>query len=269
MRVPVLIAGMFGLSALAHAQSADDTYRVDLELVLAVDVSYSMDTDELTLQREGYIDAITSPRVLDAIREGVYGRIAVTYVEWAGTETQANPVRWQVIDGPQSAQEFAGKIAEAPKMRAYRTSISTALLYSADLFDANPDKGPRRVIDISGDGPNNQGHVVTWARDQVVARGIGINGLPLTLKPPNALSLDIYNLEDYYRDCVIGGPGAFVIAVSDKARFAEAIKTKLILEISAREPAPRFIRAQNKDVDCMLGEHMWRRRYGDGIQDWQ
>jgi hypothetical protein len=273
MRILVLIAFLAGLAPAAaqpRPDAAAGAYEVDLELVLAVDVSYSMDSDELILQREGYISAITSPQVLEAIKEGVYGRIAVVYLEWAGEVTQGVPVPWQIIDGPESAQIFADKLAEAPKMRAYRTSISSALFFAAKLFDKNPYKGPRRVIDISGDGPNNQGHVVTWARDQVVAQGIGINGLPLTLKPPNAMTLDVTNLEDYYRECVIGGPGAFVIPVKDKARFAEAIRTKLVLEISSREPPPRFIRAQAKQtVNCSIGEKIWRERYGDGGPEWQ
>jgi hypothetical protein len=271
MRILTLIALLSGLTAAAaQPLPGGGAPEVDLELILAVDISYSMDTDELVLQREGYIAAITSREVLDAIKEGVHGRIALTYLEWAGDNTQWAPVPWQIVDGPESAQIFADKLAEAPPNRAYRTSISAALLFAADLFDKNPNKGLRRVIDVSGDGPNNQGHVVTWARDQVVAKGIGINGLPLALKAPNSATMDVSNLEDYYRECVIGGPGAFVISVSDKKRFAEAIRTKLVLEISAREPDARIIPAQAKPVNCMIGEKIWRDRYGDGVQDtWQ
>jgi hypothetical protein len=133
----------------------------------------------------------------------------------------------------------------------------------------SPYNAERRIIDISGDGPNNQGDVVTWARDQVLAQGIGINGLPLVLKNPNSFSLDVRSLEDYYRDCVIGGPGAFVIPVQDKGRFADAIRTKLILEISAAEPPPRFIRTQEQKVNCSIGEQIWRERYGDSGPEWQ
>jgi hypothetical protein len=271
MRILTLVAVMLGLTAAAAQTPRGDMGKVDLELVLAVDISYSMDEDELRLQREGYVSAIVSKQVIDAIKEGVYGRIAVAYVEWAGAEQQTILIDWQVIDGPESAQNFADKLAESSTNRAYRTSISAALDFSSRLFDQNMYDGTRRVIDISGDGPNNQGNVVTYMRDLVVGMGININGLPLALKPPNSASVDIQNLEDYYRECVIGGPGAFVIPVTGKEMFAEAIRTKLVLEISAIEPPPRIIPAQaKKPVNCMMGEKMWRDRYGDGIQDnWQ
>jgi hypothetical protein len=270
MRILAPIALMFALMTAAAAQSGPDAAKVDLELVLAVDISYSMDVDELKLQRDGYVTAILSKPVLDAIKDGVYGRIAVAYVEWAGAAQQAVVIDWQVIDGPDTARTFADKLMETAPNRAYRTSISGALDFSSRLFAQNAYDGVRRVIDISGDGPNNQGNAVTYVRDQVVAKGIGINGLPLALKPPNSWTMDVTNLEDYYRDCVIGGPGAFVISVSDKARFAEAIRTKLVLEISALEPPPRFMHAQAKPpVNCMVGEQIWRERYGDGGPEWQ
>jgi hypothetical protein len=271
MRILTLVALMVGLTAAAAQTPPNDANRVDLELVLAVDISYSMDEDELRLQREGYIAAIASKQVVDAIKQGVYGRIAVTYIEWAGVEQQSTLIDWQIIDGPDSAQAFADKLVESSPNRAYRTSISAALDYSSRQFAENAYEGTRRVIDISGDGPNNQGNLVTYIRDMVVAMGIGINGLPLALKAPGSGSLDIQNLEDYYRECVIGGPGAFVIPVSDKEKFAEAIRTKLVLEVSALEPPPRLIPAQSKKpVNCMMGEKIWRDRYGDGIQDsWQ
>jgi Protein of unknown function (DUF1194) len=271
MRILTLAALMFGLTPAMAQTPKGDANKVDLELVLAVDISYSMDEDELRLQRDGYVSAITSKQVIDAIKEGIYGRIAVAYVEWAGAEQQTLLIDWQVIDGPEAAQDFADKLVESTTSRAYRTSISAALDFSSRLFAENSYDGTRRVIDISGDGPNNQGNVVTYIRDLVVGMGININGLPLALKVPNSGSVDIQNLEDYYRECVIGGPGAFVIPVAGKEMFAEAIRTKLVLEISAIEPPPRIIPAQaKKPVNCMLGEKIWRDRYGDGIQDnWQ
>ena len=263
------LAFTLGLTA-AAAQTGSDANRVDLELVLAVDISYSMDGDELALQREGYMRAVTSREVVDAIRQGAYGRIALTYVEWAGQAQQAVLIPWQVIDSPESAQAFADKLAEAPTNRAYRTAIGAALEFSAQQFDNTPLKGTRRVIDISGDGPNNQGAAAPRIRDEIVARGININGLPLILKEPNAWTLDVTNLEDYYRECVIGGPGAFVIAVETRERFAEAIRTKLVLEVSGRQPEPRFIPVQEKKpVNCYVGEQLWRDRYGDSQPDWQ
>lgn len=264
MRIPAVLALLFGLAPHAAAQTDPDANRVDLELILAVDISYSMDVDEMNLQRDGYVSAITSRPVLEAISQGIYGRIAVAYVEWAGAIQQAVVIDWQIIDGADSAQAFADKLAEAASNRAYRTSISSALRFSAPLFGKNAYEGTRRVIDISGDGPNNQGGLVTAARDEVVAQGIAINGLPLALKAPNSWSTDLADLEGYYRECVIGGPGAFVVPVSDKARFAEAIRTKLVLEISGLEQPPRMIPVQAKPVNCTIGELIWRERYGDG-----
>jgi len=270
-RILAPFALLLGLTAAAAAQTGSDAARVDLELVLAVDISYSMDGDELALQRDGYIRAITSKEVVDAIRQGAYGRIAIAYVEWAGQAQQNVLIPWQVIDGPETAQAFADKLAEAPTNRAYRTSIGAALDFSARQFDTNAYEGTRRVIDISGDGPNNQGPSVPRIRDKIVAQGININGLPLILKEPNAWTLDVTNLEDYYRECVIGGPGAFVIPVETRERFAEAIRTKLVLEVSGLEPRPRFMPAQERPkVNCYVGEQLWRDRYGDGpSSDWQ
>jgi hypothetical protein len=255
-----LPALLLALSA-APARSADT--EVDVELVLAVDVSYSMDHEELELQRSGYIAAITSAPVLQAIKEGLIGKIAVAYVEWAGSADQRLVVNWQIVDDPASAQAFAEKLAAAPVARAYRTSISSALAFSAGLFEENGFNGARRAIDISGDGANNQGAIVTTTRDEVLARGIVINGLPLLLKRPNYGMVDIVNLDAYYRDCVVGGPGAFVIPVREAGQFTEAIRTKLILEIAGREPQARMIPvAGAPSMPCTIGEQQWMERFG-------
>ncbi|MGQ4274730.1 DUF1194 domain-containing protein [Terrihabitans sp. B22-R8] len=246
----------------ASAQPTRDDNNVDLELVLAVDVSYSMDFDELKLQREGYIQAITSKPVIQAIQSGLYGRIAVAYVEWAGMVQQTLLVDWQIIDSAESAEMFAAKLAEAPSGRAFRTSISAALAFSADQFRNSGVTGSRRVIDVSGDGPNNQGMPVTVARDAVLAQNIAINGLPLVLKTEGPVSMDIVELEAYYRACVVGGPGAFVVPVNGAEQFQEAVRTKLVLEISNLEPPPRFIPAQSLPVSCGIGERLWGERYG-------
>jgi hypothetical protein len=247
----------------ALAQTGGDEARVDLELVLAVDISYSMDLDELRVQREGYISALTSKPVLDAITGGVYGRIALAYVEWAGANRQDLAVDWQIIDSAASAQAFAAKLADIPPSRAYRTSISSALTFSAGLFGKAGFDGVRRVIDVSGDGPNNQGLSVTAARDRVVAANIAINGLPLLLKDSGPMGIEGPDLDAYYRSCVIGGMGAFVVPVTSREQFAEAIRTKLVLEISGTEPPARVIPAQSRRVSCTVGEIMWRERYGD------
>jgi hypothetical protein len=259
MRLAALALCLFILG-FAWPSKADE---VDLELVLAVDISYSMDLDELRLQREGYREAITSKAVIDAIRSGVHGRVALTYVEWAGSTHQSVVVGWQVIDGPESAARFADALNRSVPERAFRTSISGALAFSAGLFARSGHSGMRRVIDVSGDGPNNQGPVVTSARDSVLAQGISINGLPLALKEGGAMAMPAGELEDYYRSCVIGGPGAFVVPVRDAESFAEAVRTKLVLEISGRLPMPRLIPVQSRWVNCSIGEIMWRERYGD------
>ena len=205
--------------------------------MLAVDVSYSMDPEEQQIQREGYIDAITSREFMAAIRAGSHGKVAMTYFEWAGPEDQKIIVPWRMVEGPETADAFAGEIARAPYRRASRTSIGGALMFAKPLFAASGFRGLRRVVDVSGDGPNNSGPLVVPQRDDLVAAGITINGLPLMLNRPNSFSMDIANLDIYFEDCVIGGPGAFVIAVRERAQFKEAIRTKLILEI-ARAASP-------------------------------
>jgi hypothetical protein len=263
----VLTAGLLaslGLAApsrLILAQSS--AVPVDTELVLAVDVSYSMDPDEQQIQREGYIDAITSREFMAAIRSGSHGKIALTYFEWAGPEDQKIIVPWRLIEGPETADAFAGEIARAPYRRASRTSIGGALMFAKPLFAASGFRGLRRVIDVSGDGPNNSGPLVVPQRDDIVASGITINGLPLMLNRPNSFSMDIADLDIYFEDCVIGGPGAFVIPVRDRAQFKEAIRTKLIMEVAEL----KGVRAQpvhaRTRVSCTVGEQMWRDRWGN------
>lgn len=239
-----------GLAAPAHAGTDQE---VDVELVLAVDISQSMDEDEQDVQRRGYVSAIVSEEVGQAIREGLVGRIAVTYVEWGGTEDQQVVVPWQLIDGPASARAFAEVIRTAPLRTVQRTSISSALAFSAGLFEGNGYAGQRRVIDISGDGPNNQGAHVRTARDLTIARGITINGLPLMLKGPN----DWYAVPDldvYYQECVIGGPGAFLVPVRSLDTFAASIRQKLVLEIAGRTVVPTTLPASDRTTMCGLYE---------------
>jgi hypothetical protein len=237
---------------------------VDVQLVLAVDISYSMDPDELTLQREGYVEAIKSPEFLNALKQGTHGRIAVTYVEWAGVIDQKIVMPWRLIDGPGTAEAVAAEIGRAPQRRAYRTSISGVLSFSAPLFEDNGYRAIRSVIDVSGDGTNNQGPLVTLVRDEVVAKGITINGLAIMLKRPNPSTMDIPNLDIYYEDCVIGGPGAFVVPVRERDKFRDAIRTKLVLEIAGRTPEPRFVpaAAHAARISCTIGERMWQQRWG-------
>ncbi len=266
------LCAVYALMAYAapHARLADlrpGAIPVDVELVLAVDISYSMDPDEQKLQREGYIQALTSREFLTAIREGGHGKIAVTYVEWAGPATQKVVVPWRLIDGPEAADAVAAEIARAPTSRASRTSISGALKFARTLFDDSGYRGARRVIDVSGDGANNSGPLVVPVRDAIVAEGITINGLPILLKRLNYATMDIEDLDIYYEDCVIGGPGAFVIPIREPEKFIEATRQKLLLEIAGLQPEPKVMpaRADKPRVSCTIGEKIWRERWGDGI----
>jgi hypothetical protein len=242
-----------GLLLLPHqARSAD----VDVALVLAVDISNSMDPDEQALQREGFIAAFRSPLVHQVIRSGILGRIAVSYVEWAASTNQQIVVPWMELEGAEDAIGFAELLARAPIRRAPRTSISGAIDFSVGLLQARQGNAMRQVIDISGDGANNQGRKVTDARDEAVAKGFTINGLPLLLKTRTASVYDVENLDDHYRDCVIGGPGSFMLPVRDRSQFAEAIKTKIIREIAGREPPARLIPAQiDPGTNCSAVEN--------------
>ena len=215
---------------------------VDVELVLAVDISYSMDLDELALQREGYAQAIVSKEFLQALKSGPNGKIAITYFEWAASTDQKIIIPWRVIDGPETADAVANEILKTPIRRASRTSISGAINFAMPLFDENPHRGLRRVIDISGDGPNNNGAPVTISRDAAVEKGVVINGLPIMVKEPSYSTMDIDNLDLYYEDCVIGGPGSFVVTIKDRDKFKEAIRTKLLLEVAGRYPDARSCR---------------------------
>jgi hypothetical protein len=252
-------------SAALLADKSPTAVPVDVELVIAVDVSYSMDPEEQALQREGYITGFTSRDFMQALRGGMHGKVAVTYFEWAGPYDQKIVVPWRMIDGPEAADAFVNEIARAPYRRASRTSISGALTFAKPLFDASGYRGIRRVIDVSGDGANNSGPFVTLVRDDVVSSGITINGLPIMLKRPNSFTMDIENLDVYYEDCVIGGPGAFVIPIREREQFKEATRTKLVLEIAGRAPPARVVPAQARAprVSCTVGEQMWRDRWGN------
>lgn len=263
--VPRFAAGLLCLCAFAAggpAPAAADR-EVDVELVLAVDVSGSMDMDEHTLQRQGYAAAFQHPGLIQVIQSGIKGRIAVTFVEWAGDGAHAVIVPWTEVHDAASARAVADTLLSLPRAWLRGTSISSALVYSATLFGGNGFTSKRRVIDVSGDGANNDGVPVEQARDFVVAQGIVINGLPVMLKR----SMEPVPLDVYYKDCVVGGPGAFVIAVHDAEQWAGAIRRKLVQEIaSTPPPVPSlFIPAAGgyaaPKVDCFIGEK--RRRMWD------
>ena len=224
------------LAALALPATAQDT---DLELVLLADASGSIDAREIALQRQGYAEALQDPEVLAAIAGTAYGEIAVTYVEWA--TNQAVVVDWMRIAGPEDAARFAAALQDQPRLAYGRNAIGAALLEALRLMDDNAIDGWRRVIDFSGDSANNfSGPSIAEARATVLAAGVTINGLPI-LRPGDP-GRALGGLEARFEAEIIGGPGAFVVTADTRASFAEAIKRKLILEISTTPPATRLAR---------------------------
>ncbi|MDF1872115.1 DUF1194 domain-containing protein [Vannielia sp.] len=254
------LAFLLAMSLPAAAQTA---LEVDVELALMVDVSRSMAPSEIEIQRRGYAEAIRSPEVMAAVEGGLLGQVALTYIEWAGDGATRVIAPWTVITSPAEAEAFASMIDESFGTGMRRTSISGAITLAADSIASNPYEGLRRVIDISGDGPNNSGAPVTQSRDAALRRGLTINGLPLMTRDGRHQTWDIDHLDAYYRDCVIGGMGAFVIPVTDWAGFETAVRRKLVLEIAGLTP-PAPTRLQKAQMtDCLIGEKIRqeRRRY--------
>lgn len=205
---------------------------VDVLLVLAVDVSRSIDEDEARLQREGYREAVSDPRIVQAIGRGMIGAVAVAYVEWAGIEYQRLVLPWTRIASQSDANRWADALAEAPRASISWTSISGAIDFSRRVLAEAPYEGTRRVIDVSGDGVNNSGRPAEAARDEAVADGIVINGLPIVNDRPTFGRMPPVPLDQYFTQNVIGGPGAFMIVAEDFTVFAQAVRRKLIREIA-------------------------------------
>ncbi|WP_132546452.1 DUF1194 domain-containing protein [Rhodovulum euryhalinum] len=216
---------------------------VDLELVLLADASGSIDMAEIRFQRQGYAEAITDSAVLAAIANTAYGRIAVTYVEWASAGEEDVVVPWTIIATPEDAAAFAAALIPPPRMAFGRNAIGSALLKGKELIETNEIEGWRKVIDFSGDSANSWGGPpVAEARAEVLAAGITINGLPILCRSCNGPAQG--DLERLYRERIIGGPGAFVVVAETDAGFAEAVRRKLILEISGRMPQTEMARAE-------------------------
>ena len=234
------------LLALIAAPAQAQDIQVDLELVLAIDVSQSVDAREGRLQRDGYVRAFRDPRIAQVIRNGQHGRIAVTYMEWAGAGLWQTTVPWQVIGSPAQALAFANVLEETPVARGSGTSISSAIFFGSTMFGGNRITSARRVIDISGDGKNNNGGNVVTARDRAVATGITINGLPILNSRAGGFGGGFTgrgfpsdpDLDTYYQDFVIGGPGAFMVPAESFDTFATAIQSKLIREIAGLDHRP-------------------------------
>lgn len=225
-------AALFLMLLAFVATPAAAQQSVDVELVLAADGSGSIDDDELAVQRQGYADAVRSAEVLNAIRSGAYGAIAVAYIEWGGPTSQHTIVDWHVISDPASADRFAEKLVGAPRAASGYNSISGAIDYSVRLMAGNGIEGHRKVIDVSGDGPQRGGRPLEVSRAEALAQGITINGLVIQrpgghYRGPMGISLD-----EHYRRDVIGGPGAFVMIADETRSFADAVRAKLVLEIA-------------------------------------
>lgn len=236
---------------------------VDVELVLAVDVSRSMTARELEIQRRGYAEALVSDEVIDAITHGgFHGQIALTYIEWAGTFSQRVIVDWTLVKTKADAEAFAAKLTANFNPALRRTSISGIIDYAIPSFDKSDFTGERRVIDVSGDGPNNDGRAVLGARADATARGITINGLPLMTREGLGHQWHLDDLDVYYRECVITGPTAFVIPVLKWEDFPEAVRQKLVLELANLQPEKAKVQ-QASGYDCLIGEKIWNRFFGD------
>ena len=273
LAVAVLIASILATTAVAAE-------AVDLELVLATDVSQSIDQEEAVLQRRGIAQAFRNPRIIRAIRSGLLRKVGVAYIDFSSRGFNKVIVDWQVIHDRESAETFAFQLLKAPLSSGRRTSISDAIELASEMIETNDLEGTRRVIDISGDGPNNFGRLVDTVRDDTIARRITINGLPI-VNQREAFNIGYYlpDLDLYYRGCVIGGPGAFLVVANSFVDFARAIRRKLILEIAGvvpdidRVPAASFIRVSSParprpsrsgyvyPKGCDIGERM--RDYGD------
>lgn len=250
------------------APVAADEVPVDVELVIAVDVSRSMTPRELEIQRRGYAEALVSDEVISAIRNGIHGQVAITYIEWAGSAFQRVIVDWTLVSDRAGAEAFVSRLTAEFDPSVRRTSISGLLDYAARRFDGNGFAGLSRVIDVSGDGPNNEGRPVVAARDAAVAAGITINGLPLMTREGMGSRWHLDDLDIYYRDCVIGGPSAFVIPVLEWDHFPEAVRRKLVLELVRHDAFPTYlppepVRQASEPYDCLIGEKIWRELMGD------
>jgi hypothetical protein len=244
-RVRLLLAVLAAIVFVGPAVAAE---QVDLLLVLASDVSRSVDAAKFKLQRDGYVAAISNPRVIEAIKSGPHGRIAICFIEWSGVGAQKVVIDWMMIDSAKAAQDFAGQLDEAQRSFADRTSISGGIDFAMTQLERAPFQATRRTIDVSGDGTNNSGREVTAARDEALAQGVTINGLVILSEQPLSWNADHTNppggLDAYYRDNVAGGPNSFVMVAENFNTFGQAILNKLVAEVAAADRAEQTAAAQ-------------------------
>jgi hypothetical protein len=266
-KIGFLFLFLYSLPVIADETNQINLVDVDLQLVLAVDVSQSVDTEEGVLQRQGYIEALLDSDVINTIQTGRFGRIALSYTEWAGPLDQWIVVDWQIIDGELSALEFVKKLNAAPIRTGQRTSISYGILHAITLFRKSGFRAERKVIDVSGDGANNAGFYVHVARNRAVDNGITINGLAIMNGKSSPLGIPATkNIDNYYEDCVIAGPGAFIVVAENLRSFSSAVRRKMILEIAGLMPRYRALHSSSinngialssfsyESSDCMVGE---------------
>lgn len=272
-----------GMAAVSSGDAVAEA--VDLELVIATDVSRSIDPDEALLQREGVVAAFRSPEVIAAIKSGFLGKIAVAYIDYSSRLFNEVVIDWQVIKDKASAAHFTKRLLDAPLSEGRRTSISDAVEQAAQMIEENNFEGTRRVIDVAGDGPNNHGRLVSDVRNDTIAKRITINGLPIVdnQRGPGG-RFHLPDLDKYYRGCVIGGIGAFYLVAKDFNDFASAFRKKLIFEIAGISPTvdwagstryhPALVKVSTHrasptgyvyEKGCDIGERMWERIWGDGF----
>jgi len=238
-RALILLLGS-AFPVLAQDGGAGDGDKVDVELVLLADASGSIDDAEIRLQRKGYADAITHPKVLNVIKDGLHRRIAVTYVEWGDQYSQEIVVPWTIVDGPESAAKVAQTLMETPRLAIGPNAIGAAIAFAQGLIEGNRIAGTRRVIDFSGDSANNWGGIsIEQARAAAMAGSITINGLAILCRQCNGRPVD-YDVEEAFKTRIIGGPGSFVVTVDENRSFSEAVLRKFLLEI-AEKPDPALL----------------------------
>jgi len=289
----LLRAGIAALALVIWHPAAAGEMPVDLELVLAVDVSRSIDAEEAKLQREGTAAALRNPEIIEAIQSGFLRKIAVSYVDYSSPPFSAVIVDWRIIDGPESANAFADALDAAELSFGRRTSISSAIEIGTEMLRTNGYSGTRQVIDISGDGPNNWGTLVNVARDTALTGRITINGLPIMNDRAGVGgAFNLPDLDRYYQGCVIGGPGAFLVVAKDFKDSARAIHRKLIFEIAGLTPPDAITRTVRRrsllmrtaspgqgapgtdgrmrpgngyvyEPGCDIGERIWKQIWGD------
>lgn len=263
-RVIVSSSAVLSLCWASPGQAAGPSARpvqVDVELVLAVDVSWSMTKRELEIQRRGYAEALSSRAVAKAVASGPIGRIALTYIEWGGEYWHRTIVDWTLIENQQALKNFAGSLTIDVSKEWRKTSISGAIDYAVQKLANNRFTSLRQIIDVSGDGPNNDGRPVRDARAAALAKGVTINGLPLMTRDARGQRFRLEDLDEYYKHCVIGGPGAFIVPVRRWEEFPEAVRRKLVLELAQIAPMPlRRVAYKGRTAtgyDCLIGEKIW------------